>query len=121
MSYCDCDYDYDPPEFGSINNVKRARKVHRCDECSGPIFAGESYQRLVGVWDGRFDEYKECAACLNMRAWAVISMPCFCSTSIGELHERILDMVRDVAPKVPGFYFEYGRQMVKLKRRRSKA
>ena len=44
-------------------------------------------------------------------------MPCFCAHRIGELHERVRDMVRDVAPEVPGFFMEYGRRMVAIRRR----
>jgi hypothetical protein len=118
VSYCDCDYDYDAPSFCKVETVKRSRKQHVCCECSGPIFVGESYEHITGVWDGALKVYRECAPCREMRRWAEISMPCFCSYTFGELHERIREMVKDVRRSVPGFYFEWGRRYVRLKRRR---
>ena len=117
MSYCECDYDYDPPEFFDRHTVKRARKTFKCDECHGPIKPGESYERKVGKWDGDFDVYRECALCLEMRQWAKISVPCFCCNIFGELHERIRYMVDDVKDTVPGFVVEWGRRAVKIRQR----
>jgi hypothetical protein len=120
MSYCECNYDYDRPEFFS-QTIVDARKLHKCDECLGPIHKSERYQRSTGKWDGRVETYRECGSCMELRQWAKISMPCFCCNIFGELHETVLEMVRDVSPKVPGFFFEYGRRMVKIKRRREAA
>ena len=115
--YCDCDYDY-PPEWWKTTYVKAARKQYRCDECFGPINIGESYKRSVGVFEGEFMSFQECALCGELREWAVISMPCFCAYEIGSLHERVQRMVRDVAAKTPGFFMEYGRRMVKIRARK---
>ena len=68
--YCDCDYsDAEPPEFCNVDRVK-ARKQFKCDECSGPILAGESYQRIVGKWEGDLRTFRECSPCLEIRRWA---------------------------------------------------
>lgn len=119
MSYCECDWDdCERPDFFSVVHVNKARKVHKCAECNGPIFTGESYKRVTGKWNGDVDIYRTCASCLELEEWAKISVPCFCWNIFGELHERVKEMVDDVAPNVPGFFFEYGRRMVRLKRRK---
>lgn len=118
MSYCDCEYDYDMPAFSRTGSVKSARKVYRCDECRGPIFQGERYEYLTGRWDDRVDTFRVCTACLDLRAWAKISVPCFCSNVIGELHDRIAEMVADLRHEIPGFFFEWGRRAVKLRQRK---
>lgn len=117
MSYCDCDWgDYSPAEFVQVYTVKKARKPHRCEECGGRINIGESYQRIDGKWDGDMASLCTCKDCIEIENWARISAPCFC-TITGELHERVREMVQDVAPHVPGFVFEWGRRMVKVRRR----
>ena len=119
MSYCDCDYfDYDAPDFCEVTTVKAARKRHKCCECRGPILVGEKYERTVGRWKGELRTFRECRLCLELRQWATISMPCFCSFTFGELHECVREMVKDVAPMTPGFFFEYGRRMVAIRERR---
>ena len=72
MSYCDCDYDYEPGQFCQQWTVKRARKAFHCDECSGPILPGESYQKTVGKWSAGVETYSECRLCLELRQWAEI-------------------------------------------------
>jgi hypothetical protein len=116
--FCSCDYDGDQPEFYNSGEVKRARKQHRCGECGGPIFVGEPYDWAIGKWDGRVNTHKECVACVEMRQWAEISVPCFCCNIWGELHEHIREMVGVVRRDVPGFLFEWGRRAVKLRRRK---
>ncbi len=60
---CSCDYDGDYPAFYSESRV-RARKPHKCCECSGVIGRGETYRRATGCWDGRVSTFKTCADCL---------------------------------------------------------
>lgn len=115
MSYCECNYDYDPPEFYQETYVKRARRQHICDECCGPIFAGEPYRRVTGVWESEFCSHNECIACQEIRQWATISMPCFCCNMLGELHDTVREMVDDLQHDIPGFLFEWGRRMVRLR------
>lgn len=116
MSYCECDYsDAEPVEFYRVETV-RAKKTYRCDECGGPVYPTESYRRLVGKWGGSLDTIRTCHLCVELEQWATISAPCFC-TMVGELHERAREMVSDVAPTVPGFFYEYGRRMVRIRQR----
>lgn len=108
MSYCECDYDPPgPDDFYDHGMVKRSRKEHRCDECYGPIFVGEAYERASGKHEGYFFTHNECSTCLEIRQWATISMPCFCAYEHGTLLERVEEMVDDVAPKVDGFRDEW--------------
>lgn len=119
MSYCDCDYSsYDAPEFCSVNIIKRSKKEHRCDECWGPVFIGESYERQAGKFDGTFVSHNECETCLEIRQWAEISMPCFCAYEWGSLLERVVEMVADVEREVEGFRDEWDTRRYQLKLRK---
>lgn len=120
MSYCECDDDYDAPEFYSETVVK-ARKQHRCTECFGPIYPGEQYMRRSGKWNGDVLDYPECHLCMELREWAKVSMPCFCANTFETLHEKAREMVDDIKREVPGITFEWGRRMVKIQRRKALA
>lgn len=115
MSYCDCDYDgCDQPEFFNVWTVKRSRKEHSCDECYGPIFIGESYEKQSGKFDGQMFDHHECGVCQEIRQWAVISMPCFCAYEHGSLIERVMEMVDDVERDVEGFREEWDARRYQL-------
>jgi hypothetical protein len=45
----------------------KARKEHKCYECLRPIPVGEKYHNFKGCWDGKWDEYKTCVPCDNLR------------------------------------------------------
>lgn len=117
MTYDACSCDYDPPEF-CHNEVRKARKPHKCYECRVTIEPGERYEHTRGKWEGDISTFDTCALCLELRQWAKISVPCFC-WYYGDLHENIRDMVTEVRSDVPqGFVFEWGRRMIKIERRR---
>lgn len=63
-----CVYDDggDEPEFCDERWVK-ARKTHRCCECSRVIPIGETYERTVGKWDGEMQTHKTCEPCQEIR------------------------------------------------------
>lgn len=109
---CYCD-DGDPPTWVSIRDVKHARKPHKCTECRGTIEVGEPYEYVSGLWDDHCT-FHTCKLCVELREWATISVPCFCWSYSG-LHEAVRDMVQEVAPKVPGFFMEYGRRMIRIR------
>jgi hypothetical protein len=112
----DCYCDYDAPTWITIRDVKRARKPHKCIECGGPIGVGEPYEYVSGLWDDH-NYFHTCKLCVELREWATISVPCFC-WAYSELHEAVREMVQEVAPKVPGFFMEYGRRMVAIRRQK---
>lgn len=45
----------------------KARKLHRCIECTGSIEPGEVYEKFTGLWDGSWDTYRTCAECNTLR------------------------------------------------------
>ena len=116
MSY-DCHCDYEPAEYFSKRSVKAARKAHVCDECSKPIRPGEPYEYLAGKWDGWHGQFRICRHCQSLLEWALISVPCFC-WGYGNMLQDIADMVAQVRRDVPGFFFEYGRRVIAIKRAR---
>lgn len=59
--------DYDGPEFWR-EEVRRARKPYKCDECRDPIAFGELYQYVSGKWDGEISAYRTCLTCAEVRA-----------------------------------------------------
>lgn len=69
MSDCNaCFYagDYDGPDL-YYKQVRKARKVHKCCECSEEIKPGSEYEHVSGKWDGRMDEFKTCLVCAEIR------------------------------------------------------
>jgi hypothetical protein len=119
VSYCECDYDADQPEFYAEYG-RIARKVHTCSECDGLILPGERYIQRSGKWHGDVQNYPKCLLCDELERWARITMPCFCVSTFGELHERCCEMVDDIKDVVPGITFEWGRRMVRIEKRAGK-
>lgn len=66
VGMCSCDYDGEAPEFYRIDIVK-ARKEHRCCECSDMIKPGDVYERISGKWDGEVYTCKTCVVCSRIR------------------------------------------------------
>lgn len=44
-----------------------ARKHHTCVECGDPIARGTKYEHVKGLWDGRWDTYRTCLSCVEIR------------------------------------------------------
>lgn len=59
--------DYDCGPSFSTESTPRAKKPHQCCECREVIPVGATYERVSGVWDGRFDTFKTCAECVEIR------------------------------------------------------
>ena len=49
------------------DTVRKARRAHKCCECRQVIKAGENYHLFMGCWDGKWDEYKTCVDCQDLR------------------------------------------------------
>jgi hypothetical protein len=64
-SFCSCDFD-DYPEFFDLK-IRKARKEHRCCECSTTIRVGDQYEYVVGKWDGDINDFRTCLICSQIR------------------------------------------------------
>lgn len=117
MSY-DCYCDYDPPSFSS-QQLRKARKQHRCEECGRKILPGETYEYVSGLWDGWFGDFKTCHHCLSIRTFVKNSIPCFCWAH-GNLREDVKTAVEEAyyraGTEVAGLKFRVGRMEVERKR-----
>lgn len=47
--------------------VVAARKAHRCTECGEDIAPGVRYERVTGLWDGRWSTHQTCLSCVEIR------------------------------------------------------
>lgn len=81
---CDCEM----PSC-CVEGTPRARKRHRCCECRGWIEAGERYELITGVWDGRGQSFKTCLQCSKLRN--EVSKETGCCVSLGQLDEEFYD------------------------------
>ena len=57
----------DPPDVYNERHVV-ARKRHICYECGSAIDPGERYERVKGLWEGKWYEFKTCETCFAMKA-----------------------------------------------------
>lgn len=53
-------------DFWAPTTYPKARKPHRCVTCYRVIDAGEVYCRGFGIYDGRPNDWKQCAHCEAM-------------------------------------------------------
>lgn len=60
--------DYDPPTVWR-NQMRRARKAHRCGECGREIASGETYEVCAGLSEGVWYDGKTCEHCVAAREW----------------------------------------------------
>jgi len=45
----------------------KANKEHHCCECGGVICVGHTYQRIAGLWEGKWDHFTTCERCADLR------------------------------------------------------
>jgi hypothetical protein len=74
----------------------KARKQHRCSECSRMIRVGEIYQAEATLFDGSFDHHKTCMHCQVARRW--LSANCG-GWVYGGVEEDIIEHVHDYRRK----------------------
>lgn len=91
----DCFCDYDPPSFYN-SAIRKARKPHKCEECSGSILRGEKYEYVSGKWDGFVSQFKTCERCVDLRMWVKNNVPCFCWAH-DNLHDDMRETVQSAA------------------------
>lgn len=80
---CSCG---DAPSVFS-DKIVVARKAHRCSECRHTIKPGERYEQFDGCWDGRWDHYKTCETCLEIREQVMNHEDCFRFTEVWQMAE----------------------------------
>jgi hypothetical protein len=81
---CDC---ISPSAYKE--NIRKARKQHKCCECANNILKGDNYQYASGVWDGYPGDYKTCLSCVSVRR--EFEQEYDCCIAFGELKEVISD------------------------------
>ncbi len=94
-----CEY----PSFFN-EDIVTARKPHVCDECHrAAIRVGDSYQRIVGKWDGMISTIRTCAKCQRVRGLVNSRLDVYepyftddCGLMLGDLYEVIRNKVRDI-------------------------
>jgi hypothetical protein len=52
-----------------LQDIKRAKTAHKCDECHREIAAGEPYLYAFGAYEGRGASYYICAHCRVAAVW----------------------------------------------------
>lgn len=111
MSF-DCFCDYDPPAFYD-RSTPRARKQHICEECGVTIQPGETYERVVGKWDGHLSTFATCERCHDLRQYVENSVPCFCwahGSMLDDAAECMSEARYHADEAARGFYFAYLRR-----------
>ena len=85
---CMClgEYDGDQATVYSSSHVK-ARKEHKCYECRRMIAKGETYERVSGLWEGKWETYRFCDCCSEIG----LSLSCGGGRTFGMLWEEITD------------------------------
>ena len=99
---CYCDYGEQPSVYEACM-VQRARKAHSCYECGHQISAGEGYERVRALYDGRWDIVRTCSRCLDVRRYVESHAPCFCWQH-GSLLDDARDTLREYAHHSAGFW-----------------
>lgn len=103
----DCSCDFDSPQFYCAQ-IRKARKRHGCEECSGEIVPGEKYEHVSGRWDYGVSTFKTCARCLDLRIWVKNNVPCLCwmhGDADNSLREAVDDAYHRARDEVVGLKF----------------
>ena len=99
--------------------LRKARKEHRCEECSGKIIVGEAYENVFGIWDGSTYTCKTCQRCVDLRQWVKNNVPCFC-WEYGNMAEGAKEAIEEAKFRAPeetvGLYFGFLRRLVGIKK-----
>lgn len=112
MKECYCDY---VPATFYKQEVRRARKQHRCEECCGIISVDEQYENVSGMWDGYIDTFKTCVRCLDIRVWVKNNVPCLCwqhQSMIEDCEEAIKEACWRAPDETKGLWFGFLRRRI---------
>lgn len=66
---CECEYE-GPMAMRTV--MRKARKEHRCCECSNTIKIGDIYEYVSGIWDNQASSYKTCGLCADVRSLIIL-------------------------------------------------
>ena len=108
-------HDLSPDECVSIYNdeMRKARKEHRCVECHRVIKPGEAYRYEFGIYEHEAAQYKTCAHCSAAREWLRIN----CETWIyADVFQDLYDHFTDAGAYPPADRMWLGRVVVGMKR-----
>jgi len=109
---CYCDYEQ---AVWCRTTEPKARKIHRCSECHGPIPVGENYEYAVGKWD-YVQQYRTCRACMALRQYVNDLVPCFC-WAYGQMREDARNTIDEYRRELSGMWFGWARHEVKARHR----
>lgn len=113
MSYCDIDGELAEVYWAE---VRTSRTVRECEECRGPILAGEKYERARMIQNGQPSVALTCARCLPMAQWVMRNCGCRLHGDLWRhLVEDVFCDMRGCLP--PGVHFKVGRWLVERHRR----
>lgn len=86
-----CEYLYDNGPTIYDSRLVVARRDHKCCECRQPIKKGEVYERVKGLWDGSWSNFKTCLSCYDV--WQRIHHEEIdtCDYGHGSLRQLIVD------------------------------
>lgn len=111
----DCFCDYDPAEFYH-QEIRKAHKLHKCDECAGFIAIGEQYEHVRGKWEGSIDTYDTCQRCFDIWQWTKNNVPCLCwahGNRIEDCRSAIEEATWRADEETKGLRFGFLRRLVK--------
>ncbi|UCP00049.1 hypothetical protein LF844_09630 [Metapseudomonas lalkuanensis] len=104
-----------------VETTRTALKRHRCCECRGHIEPGSQYRNLVGCWDGRMDEYKQCLPCVEARKWALKQPEWMGDGEHAYYLEQLEEEIQNLAPEISigdGRRFHAFRLVAQMRQRR---
>ena len=65
----------------------KARKQHRCCECLDDILPGQEHYYSSGLWDGEWQNFRQCAECHELVRSIMSDLPYGEGVPFGELAE----------------------------------
>lgn len=96
---CSCE-DGDPVDV-SVHERRKARKEHKCGECSRPIPVGTVHDYWRWLFEGSWESFRICPRCeVRRKAFSIAEG---CRPMLGSLNETL----RECAGEDPNFICDY--------------